>query len=60
MRLIILGSGGYDRTVAEECVIGEGRHICLRAIVRGENRVKWLTKIEVGEVIESRKWLIAH
>ena len=36
--------------------IEEGVHICLGAIVKGENRVKTLSKIEAGEVIEARKW----
>lgn len=38
------------------CIIEEGCHICLGAIVKGENRVERLTKIEAGEVIEARKW----
>lgn len=38
------------------CIIEEGVHICLGAIVKGENRVKTLSKIEAGEVIEARKW----
>lgn len=38
------------------CVIEEGCHICLGAIVKGENRVARLTKIEAGEVVEARKW----
>lgn len=38
------------------CVIEEGVHLCLGCIVKGENRVRRLTKIEAGEVIEARKW----
>lgn len=38
------------------CVIEEGVHLCLGCIVKGENRVKRLTKIEAGEVIEARKY----
>lgn len=34
------------------CVIEEGCHICLGAIVKGENRVPRLTKIEAREVVE--------
>lgn len=38
------------------CVIEEGCHICLGAIVKGENRIKALTKIEAGEVVQARQW----
>ena len=38
------------------CVIEEGVHICLGGIVKAENRVKALTKIEAGEVVEARTW----
>lgn len=38
------------------CVIEEGVHICLGGIVKAENRVKTLTKIEAGEVVEARSW----
>lgn len=38
------------------CIIEEGCHICLGAIVKGENRIERLTKIEAGEVIEARKY----
>ena len=39
------------------CIIEEGVHICLGAIVKGENRIERLSKIEAGEVVErgSRK-----
>lgn len=40
------------------CIIEAGCHICLGAIVKGENRIKRLTKIEAGEVIEARKYKI--
>ena len=38
------------------CVIEEGVHLCLGCIVKGENRVKRLSKIEAGEVLEARCW----
>lgn len=41
------------------CIIEEGCHICLGAIVKGENRIKRLTKIEAGEVIQARKWPVS-
>ncbi|MSU05595.1 hypothetical protein FYJ80_02205 [Spirochaetales bacterium NM-380-WT-3C1] len=34
------------------CVLEEGVHICLGAIVKGENRIERLSKIEAGEVVE--------
>lgn len=39
------------------CILEEGVHICLSAIVKGENRIERLSKIEAGEVVErgSRK-----
>ena len=39
------------------CILEEGVHICLGAIVKGENRIERLSKIEAGEVVErgSRK-----
>lgn len=38
--------------VDHDCVIEEGVHICLGAIVKGENRIQSCTKIEAGQVIE--------
>ena len=39
------------------CILEEGVHICLSAIVKGENRIEKYSKIEAGEVVErgSRK-----
>ena len=34
------------------CIIEEGVHICLGAIMKGENRIERLSKIEAGEVVE--------
>lgn len=36
------------------CVIEDGVHVCLGAIVKGDNRIKQCTKIEAGEVIQAR------
>lgn len=36
------------------CVIENGCHICLGAIVKGENRISKYTKIEAGEIIQLR------
>lgn len=40
------------------CVIEEGVHICLGAIVKGDNRIERLTKIEAGQVIEARTYKV--
>ena len=34
------------------CILEEGVHICLGAIVKGENRIVRLYKIEAGEMVE--------
>ena len=34
------------------CIIEEGVHICLGAIVKGENRIEKCSKVEAGEVVE--------
>lgn len=36
------------------CVIEDGVHVCLGAIVKGDNRIKQCSKIEAGEVIQAR------
>lgn len=38
--------------IDHDCVIEEGCHICLGAIVKGENRIKKCEKVEAGMVIE--------
>ena len=38
------------------CIIEEGVHVCLGAIVKGDNRIRRLSKIEAGKVIEARKY----
>ena len=38
------------------CVMEDGVHICLGAIVKGDNRIKKCIKIEAGEVIPARKY----
>lgn len=36
------------------CIIEQGCHICLGAIIKAENRIKQLTKIEANEVVQAR------
>ena len=38
------------------CVIEDGVHLCLGSIVKAENQVAALQKIEAGEVIEARSF----
>ena len=37
-------------------VIGKGTHVCLGAIVKAENKIPPLVKIQAGEVIEDRTY----
>lgn len=39
-------------TVDHDVVIEDGVHLCLRCIVKGENRISCCEKIEAGEIIE--------
>ena len=39
-------------TVDHDVVIEDGVHLCLRCIVKGENRIPRCEKIEAGEIIE--------
>lgn len=43
-----------NSTIDHGCVIEDGVHICLGAIVKAENRIAKYTKIEAGEVVQSR------
>ena len=38
------------------CVLEEGIHVCVGAIVKAENRLPKLMKVEAGEVIENRTY----
>lgn len=57
---VVVGKGciiNLGAIVDHGCILEEGVHICLGAIVKGENRVEKCSKIEAGEVVErgSRK-----
>ena len=39
-------------TVDHDVVIEDGAHLCVRCIVKGENRISRCEKIEAGEIIE--------
>ena len=42
--------------VDHDCVLGEGIHVCLGAIVKAENHIPALEKIEAGQVIANRTY----
>lgn len=57
---VVVGKGciiNLGAIVDHGCILEEGVHVCLGAIVKGENRIERLSKIEAGEVVErgSRK-----
>lgn len=57
---VVVGKGciiNLGAIVDHGCILEEGVHICLGAIVKGENRIEKYSKIEAGEVVErgSRK-----
>ena len=52
---VVVGKGciiSLGAIVDHGCILEEGVHICLGAIVKGENRIERLSKIEAGEVVE--------
>ena len=52
---VVVGKGciiNLGAIVDHGCILEEGVHICLGAIVKGENRIKRLYKIEAGEMVE--------
>lgn len=52
---VVAGKGciiNLGAIVDHGCILEEGVHICLGAIVKGENRIERLSKIEAGEVVE--------
>lgn len=52
---VVVGKGciiNLGAIVDHGCILEEGVHICLGAIVKGENRIERLSKIEAGEMVE--------
>lgn len=47
-----------NATIDHGCFIEDGVHICLGAIVKAENRIAKYTKIEAGEVVQARHFLV--
>ncbi len=46
----------YERKNRQLCVVEEGAHICLGAIVKAENQIPKCMKVEAGTVIENRTY----
>lgn len=42
--------------IDHDCILEEGVHICLGAIVKAENRIPKCMKIEAGEVVKNRTY----
>lgn len=42
--------------VDHDCVLNDGVHVCLGAIVKAENRVPAFEKVEAGQVIANRTY----
>ena len=56
---VVVGKGciiNLGAIVDHGCILEEGVHICLGAIVKGENRIEKCSKIEAGEVVERRQY----
>ena len=52
---VVVGKGciiNLGAIVDHGCVLEEGVHICIGAIVKGENRIEKCSKIEAGDVVE--------
>lgn len=52
---VVVGKGcilNLGAIVDHGCILEEGVHVCLGAIVKGENRIEKCSKIEAGEVVE--------
>ena len=44
--------------IDHDCIIGDGVHVCLNAVVKAENNIPELLKIEACTVIENRQFPI--
>ena len=42
--------------VDHDCIFEEGVHVCLGTIVKAENRIPSVLKVEAGEIVENRKY----
>ena len=45
-----------NATVDHDCILEEGVHVCLSAVVKAENRLPACLKVEAGQVIENRSY----
>ena len=46
--------------IDHDCIIGEGTHICLNTVIKAENAIPALVKIDAGVVIENRQYPIKN
>lgn len=56
---VVIGRGciiNLSAIIDHGCIIEEGCHICLGAIVKSENRIPRLTKIDAGDVVERSRY----
>ena len=44
--------------IDHDCIIGEGTHICLNAVIKAENNIPSCIKVDAGVVIENRQYPI--
>ncbi len=44
--------------IDHDCIIGEGTHVCLNAVVKAENKIPSCIKVEAGMIIENRQYPI--
>ena len=44
--------------IDHDCIIGEGTHICLNTVIKAENAIPSVVKIEAGVVVENRQYPI--
>ena len=44
--------------IDHDCIIGEGTHICLNTVIKAENAIPSVIKIDAGVVIENRQYPI--
>lgn len=55
----VVGMGGIincNAVVDHDCVLEDGVHICLNAVIKAENRIAQCSKIEAGVVVENRTY----
>lgn len=44
--------------IDHDCIIGEGTHICLNTVIKAENAIPSVVKIDAGVIVENRQYPI--